>query len=291
MNLQSVIKLLRVHQWTKNLFIFLPMFFAMKITNAELLLNAFFLFLGFSFVASSIYVFNDFYDIESDKLHPKKKFRPLASGEINKTQAIIIMAVIFTTGISLIVFRIQNINVLLLLTLYVVQNIFYTIKLKQIPIVDITIVSIGFVIRIFLGGEATNTILSHWIVLMTFILAMFLALAKRSDDVRIMDSTRIELRKSLQGYNIEFLNICMSIMAVIIIITFIMYTTSPEIIERIGDHTYLTSFFVIIGVLRYLQISLVLKDSGSPTIILMKDVFLQVVIAGWILSFILLIYM
>jgi 4-hydroxybenzoate polyprenyltransferase len=241
-------------------------------------------------IASSIYVLNDYLDIESDQKHPKKKNRPLASGAISTIEAIVIMFAVFVIGILFIFLASDNILIYILIGIYVLQNILYSIKLKHFPIIDITILSIGFVVRISIGGLATNTPLSHWIVIMTFILAMFLALAKRSDDVRIMNDTNVSVRKSIVGYNIEFLNSLMTMLAGVIIITYIMYATSPDILRSFGSKTYLTTVFVILGIMRYLQISLVFNDSGSPTKILLKDTFLQVIISLWVFSFIFLIY-
>ncbi len=288
--LKAIIQLLRLHQWVKNLFIFLPVFFGMKITNAAVLINAVYLFFGFSLIASAVYVFNDYFDLSADRLHPKKKFRPLASGTVGLGEAKILIFILLAIGASIIVFKIGNIYVYFFVAVYVLQNVLYTIKLKQIPIVDIAILSLGFVIRIIIGSLVTNIILSHWIVLMTFILAMFLALAKRSDDVRIMNSTSIKVREGIDGYNLEFLNLAMTIMSVITIVTYIMYTTSPEVMLRLGPNTYMTTFFVILGIIRYLQISIVKHDSGNPTRVLLKDLFLQIIIIGWLISFILLIY-
>jgi hypothetical protein len=153
------------------------------------------------------------------------------------------------------------------------------------------LIATGFVFRILIGGAATNTQLSHWIILMTLLLALFLALAKRRDDVFNYLQTGQKARKNLQGYNMEFLNVAITITSAITIVCYIMYCTSPEIIARLGDHVYLTSFFVILGVLRYLQLTFVWLISGSPTTVLLKNVFLQAIIAGWILSFFAIIYL
>jgi 4-hydroxybenzoate polyprenyltransferase len=290
MKVKSILNLIRVHQWIKNLFLFLPMFFGIKMNNLELVFKTSILFCGFSLIASSIYVLNDYLDIESDQKHPKKKNRPLASGAISTIEAIVIMFAVFVAGILLIFSASDNILIYILIGIYVLQNILYSIKLKHIPIIDITILSIGFVVRISIGGLATNTPLSHWIVIMTFMLAMFLALAKRSDDLRIMNDTNVSVRKSIVGYNLEFLNSLMTMLAGVIIITYIMYATSPDILRSFGSKTYLTTVFVILGIMRYLQISLVFNDSGSPTKILLKDTYLQVILSLWVFSFIFLIY-
>lgn len=289
--IRDIISLLRLPHWAKNLFIFLPIFFGQKLDHLDLLVSLIFLFFGFSLIASSVYVFNDLLDIESDKLHPIKKNRPLAKGYISIKQAVIIIICLLALGFFLINFSSKSITVLILVLTYLIQNLFYTIKLKHIALVDVTIVSIGFVLRVFIGGIAVSIQLSHWIILMTFILAMFLALAKRLDDVKLLKQNKLSIRKSTSGYNESFLNVALSIMSVIIIVTYLMYCTSTEIINRFGENTYLTAFFVILGVFRYLQISLVFEKSGSPTSVLLKDRFTQINLIGWVTTLLIIMYL
>jgi len=152
------------------------------------------------------------------------------------------------------------------------------------------IIALGFVLRILIGGAVTNTHLSHWIILMTFIFALFLALAKRRDDVLNYLQTGNKARKNIQGYNLEFLNVAITVMATVVVVCYLMYCTSVEIVGRFGDNVYLTSFFVILGILRYLQLTFVWLISGSPTLVLLRNRFLQLIILGWILSFFVIIY-
>jgi decaprenyl-phosphate phosphoribosyltransferase len=170
------------------------------------------------------------------------------------------------------------------------QNILYCVKLKHIAILDVTLIASGFLIRIMLGGAITNTLLSHWIILITFLLALFLALAKRRDDVLIFIRTGDKMRKNIDGYNLDFLNVSMSIMSAVVIVAYIMYSTSPETVANIGQNLYFTSFFVIVGIMRYLQITFVNEKSGSPTNIVLHDLFLQLIILGWLGTFCILIY-
>ena len=180
---------------------------------------------------------------------------------------------------------------LYLVLLYVGLNIIYTIKLKHIPIVDIFIIASGFVIRIFIGGVVTHIKIYPWIVIMTFLLALLLSLAKRRDDVLILLETNDRTRKSIDGYNLAFIDMFMMAMAAITIVAYIMYTMSPEIILKFRtDKLYFTTAFVILGIMRYMQITLVEKKSGSPTEVLLKDRFLQSTIFCWIITFGILIY-
>jgi len=284
MKLVSIIKLMRINQYIKNLFIFLPLFFAMKITNTGLLFNAFIAFIAFSLTASAIYTLNDYCDIEEDRQHPKKKDRSLASGAISKSQAIIIMSTLFVSGLALMTLLSYKATGVLLA--YVVMNIAYSFSLKHISIVDVNIIAIGFIFRLFIGSVVTDIHLSKWIIIMTFLLAFFIALAKRRDDVLIFLDTGKRMRKVIDGYNLHFLDTAMTIMASVVIVAYILYTTSPEVEARLNsEYLYLTVFFVILGVLRYLKITFVHKKSDSPTRIVSTDRFMQLVLLGWIVTF------
>ncbi|WP_165023976.1 decaprenyl-phosphate phosphoribosyltransferase [Dysgonomonas sp. ZJ279] len=283
--IKSYIQLIRVHQWVKNLFVFIPMFFAFRMTEIPLIIACIWAFIGLSFVASSIYIVNDLCDIEADKLHPMKRNRPLASGTVNKRDAFILFTFLLASGFSMYIFLLKDIYAVALLGLYFVLNVLYSFKLKHIAIVDVSIVAAGFVIRLFLGGLVTDVPLSRWVVIMTFLLALLLALGKRRDDVLIFIETGNKARKNLDGYNLDFLNTVITIMSSIIIVSYIMYTVSPEVIARNGENLYLSSIFVILGILRYLQIVFVKGDGGNPTKIFIKDRFMHIIFIGWIGTF------
>jgi len=284
MNLKETLKLMRPHQYIKNIFIFVPLFFALQITNTELLVQAFYGFIAFSLSASAVYILNDYQDIKEDKQHPKKKFRPLASGVISKPQGIILMTILFTSGFALMSY--VSMQASIILAIYVIMNIAYSFYLKHVSIVDITIIAVGFVLRLFVGSAVTGIPLSMWIVIMTFLLALFMALAKRRDDVLIYERTGKKMRKVIDGYNLQFLDTAMAIMASIVIVSYLMYTTSAEVVQRVGsEYLYLTSLFVIIGIMRYLKMTYIHKDSSSPTKIILKDLFTQLILLAWIVSF------
>lgn len=280
---------MRPHQYIKNLFIFLPLFFAIKITDTVLLTNTVIAFIAFSLAASAIYTFNDYYDIEEDRQHPKKKNRPLASGAISKVQAVVIMVVLLVSGFALM--TTESLQAVAILAAYVIMNIAYSFYLKHIAIIDVVVIAIGFVLRLFVGSVVTGIQLSMWIVIMTFLLALFMALAKRRDDVLIFLETGKKMRNVINGYNLQFLDTAMAIMASVVIVAYTIYTTSAEVVERFhSQYLYLTALFVILGIMRYLQIAFVHLDSGSPTRIVLKDRFMQLTILAWIVSFVWLLY-
>ena len=287
--MKSLIKLIRPHQYIKNIFILLPLFFVGEILNTDKILNAVTAFAAFSLVASAIYIFNDYNDIKDDRRHPKKKHRPLASGLVNKTTALSLMVFLLLIGFSLM--ATISINSVIVLTIYVSINILYSLKLKRIALLDVTIIAIGFVLRLFAGSFACDVSLKVWIVIMTFLLALFLALAKRRDDVLILNKSGNKMRKSIDGYNLDLIDGAMFIMSAVVIVAYLQYTTSREIIEKFqNENLYLTTIFVIFGVMRYLQMTFVEKNSGSPTEIILKDRIMQINLLLWVLSFIWIIY-
>lgn len=223
-------------------------------------------------------------DVEEDREHPEKKYRPIASGAVSATTAQIM---IFGLAVPAFVLAfLLNLNFFLTLLVYYILNVAYSIKLKHIPIVDINIISIGFVLRLFAGSSASNTPLSMWIIIMTFLLALFLALAKRRDDVLLSREGK-QIRRNINGYNYEFINASMLLMSSVIIVVYILYTVSDNVLGHFkNNNLYITTFFVILGIMRYMQVTFVEQKSGNPTEVLIKDTFLQITILLWIVSFI-----
>jgi len=283
----NIIKLIRPAQWVKNFFILFPLFFGGQLLNAANFINSAVAFVIFCFTASAVYCFNDIIDCEKDKLHPKKKNRPLAAGKISKTPAYCIaLILLFFSSITAFLFFSGKIltNFLFIVAIYVIMNILYSLWLKKIAILDVIIVSLFYVIRIVVGGIVTGIVLSEWLVIMTFALALFLAFAKRRDDVVISLENGVSVRENTVNYNLNFLNQILSIIATIIIIGYVMYSISSSVTARFGNHFYITTLFVLMGVIRYLQITIVKNESGSPTKILLKDYFIQICILLWLIT-------
>ncbi|WKZ60954.1 MAG: UbiA prenyltransferase family protein [Cyclobacteriaceae bacterium] len=287
--MRPVLQMIRPSHWIKNLFLLIPIFFAgrlFQIEQVEVILAGI---VAFSLVASGIYIINDFKDLEVDKLHPLKKKRPLPSGSISKSTAIILLTILLSIGLTLASFL--NTTFLILLGVYLVLNIGYSFGLKNIPIVDLFIVSLGFLLRIHSGGILSGVEVSHWLSIMIMLLALFLVLAKRRDDLVLQASTHSVIRKTSSSYNLEFINACLTMFAAVIVVAYIMYTVSEEVIQHFNSsYLFITTLFVIAGIMRYLQITLVEQNSGSPTSILVKDKFILITIALWIISFYIIIY-
>jgi decaprenyl-phosphate phosphoribosyltransferase len=284
------IMLLRPHHWIKNLFLFLPLFFAGEVFQLDKILSTTIGFFAFSFIASSIYILNDYMDVEADRLHPEKRNRPLASGAVSKPAALILFILCLAggAGIALMI----KAKFLFVLMIYFVMNLAYSLGLKNISILDVIILSLGFVLRVKAGGVITFIAVSQWLMIMIFLLSFFMAVAKRRDDVLIKLRNGGDMRKSIKGYNLEFLNVVISLLSAIIIVAYIMYTISPEVMDRWKTYRmYYTAIFVIAGLLRYLQITFVESNTGSPTGVLYRDKFLQATLILWVISFYIIIYL
>ncbi len=282
------LQLIRIKQWIKNVFVFVPVFFAGKFTDSDLLLLSFLGFIIFSLSASAVYTLNDYIDVKSDQNHPEKKNRPLASGAIKKSSAIVLMAflIIIIAGI---VFYIGNWKVAAVAAIYMLINLGYSFGLKHIPIIDILIIAIGFILRVVMGGVITGIPISDWAILLTFSLAMVLGIGKRRGEL-INSELSGNTRKALDGYNVDFLNIALAVCSVVTIVCYVMYTLSPEVQARIHHYVFYTFVFIFVGLLRYLQQTLVYNKTESPTKMVYKDLFLQITIFLWGISFVLLIY-
>jgi len=283
-NLLLFVKLGRPNQYVKNTFIFLPVFFGYKLANTASIVNTLWAFVVFSMAASAVYAFNDIKDIREDLNHPKKRLRPLPSGSITKRDAFVFFSALVIGALFLGSLLLPP-SFLVILLSYLILNIAYSFILKHIAIIDVVCVASGFVLRVFAGGIAAEVNPSRWLILMTFLLSLFIALAKRRDDLLLVSNGN-SLRKSLDGYSLEFISNSMMIMAAVTIVSYILYTVSSEVSAKYGSNNlYLTTFWVIIGFMRYMQHTFVHKRSASPTEVLLKDLFLQAVIILWLLSF------
>lgn len=289
-----MLKLIRPHQWLKNVFVMIPMFFGGSLLDVSDVIASLVTFLAFSLIASSVYCFNDIIDVEADRRHPVKCRRPVASGAVSVRLAWMLMGLMLLLSAAVLclfgsVERMLHVGAVILI--YYVLNLLYCARLKQYAIVDVCIIAFGFVLRVLAGGFATDIALSKWLVLMTFLLTLFLSFAKRRDDVLRMNETGEPPRKNTIRYNLTFINQAITITASVTLVCYIMYTVSPEVVSRFhSDMLYLTTVFVLLGLLRYIQIAVVDKKSGDPTKVMLRDRFTQCVVLFWALTFLILIY-
>ncbi len=285
--MHPVLKLIRPHQWVKNAFVAAPLFFTPHAVSLASVLTVASGVVAFCVLSSGVYVLNDFLDREADRQHPSKRLRPLAAGTIDARAALGLMTGLILGGLAGAAWLDREFAAIALA--YLLVNVAYSTVLKRASIIDVMLIALGFVLRVYAGSALVEVEPSVWIIACTMLLALFLALAKRRDDlVKGMDG---EHRQSLGGYTKQFLDTSLAVVLAALLVSYLLYTTQPENRAHFGtDHLYVTAPFVIAGVLRYLQITLVEERSGAPTKVVLTDPFLRYAVLGWIATFAALIY-
>lgn len=287
----NYIHLLRPKHWIKNGFMFLPIFFSGQLLSLSIL-SYFHLtisFVSLCLASSFIYILNDIKDADNDRLHPQKKNRPIASGMVTVFQAYVLMIIILIMLLSS--FYFLNNMVIVLIALYTAMNVLYCYILKNVSILDITTISFGFVIRVLVGGCAADIVVTEWLIIMVFLLTFSLGLAKRRDDLILNNDSNYIYRESQKGYTIKFIDVAKSISFSVTLVAYIIFSLFDEVEDSFGSqYVYLTSFPVFIGIIRYLQITIINENSGSPIEILFKDIFMILTILTWLFIYVILLY-
>lgn len=286
--LREHVSLLRPHQWVKNGFVLIPAFFGGKLAELFLSYRPALAFISFCAAASGVYILNDIFDVEKDRVHERKRTRPIAAGTVSIRNAVLMLIGLIAASIA--AGSAVGGGFLYVVVGYVALNVAYTLYLKRISLIDISCIAAGFILRVLAGGVATDVVISKWLILMTFLLACCLAVGKRRDDL-LLGVDKESVRPANSGYTLRFIDVCLVILGGVTIVCYIMYTVSDEVVRRLQtDNVYLTSVFVIIGMLRFLQIAIVEQKSGAPTMILLKDTMTRAMIGLWLLSFLLILY-
>ncbi|WP_396143885.1 decaprenyl-phosphate phosphoribosyltransferase [Flavobacterium sp.] len=279
--MRNYLKLIRVEQYIKNAFVFAPLFFDSQFLNLDNLINVILAFLCFCTISSSVYIFNDYFDINEDKNHPQKRYRPLASGSISIKNGLVLMLILMIS--SLTVSYLISVELFLVIISYLALNFLYSKWLKHIAILDVNIIAVGFILRIVAGSVVSDVVPSIWILLITYLLALFLGISKRRTDVILAENGN-DVRKNIEGYNLIFIDVILGILASIIIVSYIFYCISPEV--QLHYHSkllYVSIIFVVNGIFRYLKLVFVDQSTYSPTKIVLNDRFIQITILGWLL--------
>ncbi len=266
------LKLLRTKHWLKNILLFAAPFFGGRLLAGETLFMAFPAFMAFSLSASVAYIFNDIRDVENDRLHPEKRKRPIASGDISQRKALIFAAVLCTVAI----FMSYKIAVpfLYFILAYLSIQAAYSVYLKNIPIVDIFCIASGFIIRVLAGGAAFKVEVSQWLLLTMFMISLVLATGKRLGEVSLLNEKAWEHRKSLGYYSTANLNEILLISSSASLIAYALYT-----VEQFQDLVY-TVPIVTFGLFRYLMLSK--QGLGDPTEAITKDKWLVFTVVLWL---------
>lgn len=278
------LKLIRIKHWLKNILVFLPLFFSLNLFNEKMIINVIISFLVFSFTSSIVYIINDINDIEKDKLHPIKKNRPLASGAISKTKAIIvtILLIAITTALIYCLYTFSNnIFVFIIPAIYLGVNILYSFGLKNIPIIDVSIIVLGFVLRVMYGGISINVEVSKYLYLMIIFGSFFLGFGKRRNEI-IKNGDKS--RKVLSMYNKEFLDKNMYVALALAVVSYTLWCVDPTTIERIGnDYIFWTIPLVMIILLLY-SLDIEGNSHGDPIDVVLSDKKLIIAVIIYILA-------
>ena len=268
--MKDFFELIRWNHWAKNVFVLAPLFFSgdyYDIGNVAQVLKAFFI---FCLVSSCVYIFNDLLDFEADSAHNKKRLRPLPSGRISKPMAVLILSIMFISACLLLYTLRMPINFIYVVLLYTLINLIYSTGLKHIPVLELMLVSSGFVLRLVGGGEALSIVLSPWIIVATASLSLLITVAKRRSDL-VQKSDPEEQRASLTGYNVEFLNSLLSILVSVTIVVYVIFSISDYATERHSQFIIFSSIPVLIGMFRFLQLAIVFERGDFPTELITRD--------------------
>ena len=284
------LKLIRPKQWLKNCFVIAPLIFSGNI-SFDLIIISIKAMIIFIIVSSCVYIFNDIRDYDFDQKHPEKKFRPIANGDITINQASIFLCLLLViTTCLLFLFNISTQGIALIL-LYLFLNFFYSVGLKNIPLLELAILSSGFVIRLIFGSLETSTQLSPWIIVCSGLLSLMLAVGKRRNELKYQSKLNGPSRISLKGYNVEFLDQINSMLASVTIVSYLLFCVSQYAISSLGPYILWTSPFVVFSVLRYLQLVSIQLLGEDPTALLIGDKVSVGLFVAWFLLISILIYL
>lgn len=288
--IQDIIQAMRPHQWIKNFFIYAALIFSQNIFNLTLLLKATIAFSAFCLISSALYIFNDLKDLEEDKRHPLKSKRPIASGKIKKSTAILEVIILSLLGFSS-AFTLNK-NYFIIILVYFLIQMAYSIKLKHVVILDVFVVALGFLIRVVAGGLAIEVSLSSWLLICTILLALFLALSKRRHELVLLEDSASDHRPILQEYSPYLLDQMIAVVTASTVIAYCLYTISEETVTKFGTANLIfTVPFVLYGIFRYLYLIHQKSEGGSPEALLIKDKPLLIDIFLWIVAAIIILYL
>lgn len=284
------LKQLRIQHWVKNVFVFAPLMFSGNFGNILKVEQSIILFVLFCLLSSSVYILNDLLDLKNDRLHPKKKNRPLAKGLITKPAAVIMGLLL--AFISLAIALRLNIIVFAVLVVYLLNNILYSTYLKNKVLTDVLSISIGFMLRFIGGSYVIHVEPSRWLLLCGFALSLFLAFGKRRAEIEVLSSNvnRGDIRATLDVYDKDKLNTALAVVNSICIISYMLFVTDPETISKHqSDKLIYTVPIVVYGLFRYMYKTQEGKGTG-PVEIILKDKAFIISILIWLLVIILVLY-
>ena len=284
------LKLLRPKQWAKNAFLFAALVFSRHLFDAAIVMQSIKAFVVFCLTSSAMYILNDIFDVEADRLHPIKRNRPIVSGTVSVAAAsivgIILLMVAGAIGVSL------PSQFLIAVAVYIVLNIVYTFGLKRVVLVDVFIIGAGFLIRVVAGAYAINVEVSHWLILCTLFISLFLAVSKRRAEILLNNLTTSEsARTVLREYDVQLVDQMMTIVAAGTVISYALYSVAERTVLMFGtEDLVFTTVFVLFGTFRYLFLVRHRSTEDNPTALLLSDLPMLVNVALWFLACVAIIY-
>jgi 4-hydroxybenzoate polyprenyltransferase len=281
---------LRPAQWSKNCFVLAPLVFAGGLGDAAMVARAATAFAAFSAAASAVYLVNDLRDREKDRLHPRKRERPLAAGTLEPGVAVAAAAVL--AGAALATSAVLGTRFGVVLLIYLVLNLLYSLRLKHIVIVDVMVLAFGYVLRVAAGGAAIDVEVSAWILLCTTFFALFLAFSKRRHELLLLEGDASRQRQVLTHYSPTFLDQMINVVTASTLLSYALYTLAPETEEKFGTTALVYTLpFVLFGIFRYLYLVYQVEDERNPTEAVLYDLPSLLNVALWGLSAIAVIYL
>ncbi len=275
-------QLLRARQWIKNVFVLAPLVFAGKLTDGPSVRTALWAFASFCLLSSSLYIVNDWLDREQDRAHPRKSGRAIACGIVSRNVAWPLAAALFALAMAL-AYGATNVTVVELELGYTGTSLLYSFVLKNVVLLDVFAIALGFVIRVWVGAFAVSVDASHWIILCTLLLALFLGFSKRKNEIGLLASASARHRPVLVRYSPERLTQMNVIVCAAIIVSYALYTVAPETVAKFGTDRLIYGVpFVVYGLFRYLFLIEQGGVEGDPTELLIRDRPLLAAILLWI---------
>lgn len=288
--MKDYIKLIRVKHWLKNALILLPIFFSINLFNTNLLIKCLIAILVFSLSSSIVYIINDLNDIEKDRNHPIKKNRPLASGRISKSNAVLIIYILSTITLALMIYlyvSTNNLLIILIPVIYIILNILYSISFKNIPILDVVILVSGFVLRLMYGGVATNVEVSKYLYLVIIFGSFYLGFGKRRNEI-IKNGNKS--RNVLKYYTQDFLDKNMYVALSLAVVSYTLWCTDANTIAHIGNDYIFWTIPLLLVILQLYSLNIEGNSHGDPIEVVLSDKKLFITGIVYVVIMLLIIY-
>lgn len=289
--IKAAFKLIRPTQWIKNGFVFMPVIFSARLMVQEDVLRVVGMFAAFCLASSATYVLNDYMDMEKDRVHPRKRLRPLAHGDISPGAAMILLCILLAAAFGLLLSIKAPVDCFIILAVYLLLHVAYSAKLKNLVILDVLTISVGFLLRVLAGAAVIDVSVSSWLILCTFSVAILLALGKRRHEVVILNNHAADHRPVLENYNVVLLDQLVQMVTTSTFIFYCLYcVTGNPSVGLVSEKLIFTIPLVTYGIFRYMYLIYHKEDGGSPTALLLTDPPLLICTTLWLATCVFIVY-